>query len=493
MTQLVESKAENVKLRACLPVGLCAKCRPFVGHSPEEDHMIRAFPFRATVLFGAVALLVSCGPGAAGVGNKNPGTGNPPPTTGNTDGGGGNPPGQCFDADHDGYTTCAGDCDDNDPNIYPGATEVLNGKDDDCDGKIDNHIPGRDWDGDGAVYPTDPGYKTNPSLIKPGEDCNDDNPLIGPNAINISGDPTVYDCGMGPAAGSCDSALTNGQSSAATDMAKAIGLCDSRFLQSATVTGVGAGRSIRAKFGTGGFVPKEGAKFIHISSGQSKDNVDDPNYNPKDYGSSNVLDSSGATASNPDWTPPPCGPSFGGSSAAPAHDETALTLTLKVPQNANNFSFNFAFFSAEDAEYVCSQYDDRFIADLQSQKFHGNISFDSKNNPVTVNNAFLTLCHSGEMKADGTTQTCATNVSLSSPGLLAGTGYDRADSSYGDPQAITGGSTGWLTTTSPVTPGETITLTFYVFDEGDQVLDSSVLIDNFQWGTEAVGGPVTLQ
>jgi hypothetical protein len=32
-----------------------------------------------------------------------------------------------------------------------------------------------------------------------------------------------------------------------------------------------------------------------------------------------------------------------------------------------------------------------------------------------------------------------------------------------------------------VQPGETFTLEFFIWDTGDGVLDSSVLLDNFQW------------
>ena len=49
------------------------------------------------------------------------------------------------------------------------------------------------------------------------------------------------------------------------------------------------------------------------------------------------------------------------------------------------------------------------------------------------------------------------------------------------------GATGWLTSQAPVSPGEEFTLEFMIWDAGDGILDSSVLLDNFTW----VEGEVT--
>jgi hypothetical protein len=42
------------------------------------------------------------------------------------------------ECDGDGFTVAEGDCNDNDPGIFPGATETCDGVDDDCDGTIDD-------------------------------------------------------------------------------------------------------------------------------------------------------------------------------------------------------------------------------------------------------------------------------------------------------------------------------------------------------------------
>jgi hypothetical protein len=42
-----------------------------------------------------------------------------------------------FDLDGDGFTTCAGDCRDDDKDIHPGAPEICDNKDNDCNGTVD--------------------------------------------------------------------------------------------------------------------------------------------------------------------------------------------------------------------------------------------------------------------------------------------------------------------------------------------------------------------
>ena len=89
-----------------------------------------------------------------------------------------------------GTAAVDGDCNDDDPSVNPGATEVCNEIDDDCDSEIDEGTTAdtwyRDTDGDG--------YGTSLSMVSCGQpsgfvaetgDCDDDDDTINPGASEI--------------------------------------------------------------------------------------------------------------------------------------------------------------------------------------------------------------------------------------------------------------------------------------------------------------------
>ncbi|MCP4872413.1 MAG: hypothetical protein GY898_27250 [Proteobacteria bacterium] len=90
------------------------------------------------------------------------------------------------DNDGDGVTTCGGDCDDDDSSIFPGGTEVCNALDDDCDGEIDEDF---DADADDYVDGLDPGCQASYVDL----DCNDGDALTFPGADEVC-DTFDQDC-----------------------------------------------------------------------------------------------------------------------------------------------------------------------------------------------------------------------------------------------------------------------------------------------------------
>ena len=92
------------------------------------------------------------------------------------------------DGDGDGVAAC-NDCDDADPSSYPGNPEVCDGRDNDCDGAIDDGASGaptwyadRDGDGYGEDRVSYVGCTPPPGYSAAGGDCDDGDAAINPGA-----------------------------------------------------------------------------------------------------------------------------------------------------------------------------------------------------------------------------------------------------------------------------------------------------------------------
>lgn len=357
---------------------------------------------------------------------------------------------EMYDLDQDGVTVCQGDCADNHANTFPGARELVDGLDNDCDGIADNHTEQYDDDGDG--WTEDQG------------DCDDDEKFVNPGAVEVqfkmdgTAEGVDNNCNgaidepMDP----CDTGLDQND---AVSYARAIELCQHVLSASFEAPTDERAREIRTRYGTT-YAPRAGQNFIVLASGIVADMMD-PDYVAPQSGT-NLGDD------NVHAHPWPTAPTGCGMPDPPqVNDYAEVRFEMLVPTNAQSFSFDFNFMSTEYPEWVCTTFDDTFIAYLESEMFTGNISFDAMGNPVSINVAFFNVCTPPPASCTGSAE-------------LAGTGYQQD-----------GGGTGWLTTTAPVKPGEKVTLRFIIFDEGDHILDSAVIIDNFRWHLEAIDKPVT--
>ena len=387
------------------------------------------------------------------------------------------------DMDGDGFTAESGDCDDYDPHTHPHANEdggngtgLPDGKDNDCDGIVDNHLPTVDDDLDG--------FTENEG------DCDDSDENANPGAYDVPGNGLDEDCNGVPddTVTSCDATLALDDADP-FNAAKAIGLChrasvdgpewgviSARWIYADGTTPTDSdfalGHGILTGFGDAVEV-REGTKMLAISSGTARQPTDAGYQSVGGFDKGYITGTPGGfVPSSPNCPSPP--------TTGEPHDSIALELVIRVPTNANSASFDFNFFTYEYPNWICSEYNDYFVAMLTpipAGQSDANVSFDTAGNPISVNNALLQVCAPGTH--GGITFGCPQGTAE-----LNGTGFEGH------------AATGWLQTIIDVAPDainadRTITLLFGVWDSGDGVLDSSVVIDNWQWSADPATGSVT--
>jgi hypothetical protein len=153
-------------------------------------------------------------------------------------------------------------------------------------------------------------------------------------------------------------------------------------------------------------------------------------------------------------------------------DVSILEIDLSVPSTANCLTFDFQFLSEEFPGYVNSQYNDAFIAELDSSTWTtsgstisapNNFAFDSSHNVVSVNSTGI----GGMSAANGT------GTAFNGGTTYAANGFARPGPA--------GGATVLLQASHQVTPGAH-SLYLSIFDQGDRFLDSAVFLDNLVVG-----------
>jgi hypothetical protein len=431
---------------------------------------------------------------------------------------------RCLCAPSDTHTTeFGGDCDDSNSTISPWAIESCNDADDNCNNLVDD---GCDDDKDGWCDSALPLVGSPAVCPNGGGDCYDFSAAINPGAQEIlnnhlddncdgikegdkettgPNDVVSYDCTGMPCVGQSNDSILCGLELCfpGTDIVQSVVVSSPTMSPTASawdvVTHFGSKTNDLAAIGGNSYVllatgPATGLNHSDDLGGVA---IEDP------------YDKTNLAGGNPDFEcadmyseePPGFKPGDPGVPGDPMDDmmmgdnctynNMEITLTLKAPEGATGFTFDYIFFSEEYEEYIGTQFNDKFYTFLKAPQTTGNEKtiinytactdalsyFDFEKNGqkwcyIAINTAFSEACHEVKTDITGTGFECTTPCYGASPN-------DIDNPCEGDDQH--GSSTGWLVTSWPIEAGETFELTFHIHDTGDGVFDSEVILDNFRW------------
>lgn len=351
-----------------------------------------------------------------------------------------------------------GDCNDSDANISPGAIEICDNIDNDCDGEVDD---GCDADGDG--YCTDKlAMIGTPSVCPHAElDCNDSSNQAFPGNLELPGDALDNDCdGTIDEVTQCPGVCT-GQTTEAFLCAMEIcsGAYSGGTFSSPTGDSYSSAWTAVSHFGNASndLAPLGGNSYALLASGPAS-------------GTSHTTDLSGGGSMTDNVS----------GSGDEMFDAIEFVVTLTAPSIAQGFSIDYVFMSEEYEEFIGTSFNDKFFMLLKAPQTTGNswkiINYTDCRSPSTYYD-FI----------DPSTQEkqcyLAINTALSEPCTnpttdISGTGFE-----CGSADSYHGSSTGWLYTSWPIKAGETFQLKFHIHDTADGIYDSLVILDNFHWLT----------
>jgi len=349
-----------------------------------------------------------------------------------------------------------GDCNDFDPTISPGAGEICDDIDNDCDGVVDE---GCDEDGDGwcNIYIPVVGFP-NTCPFGPG-DCYDGSAEINPSMLEDPGDGVDNNCdGQVDEGMSCPGVCTGKTIDAylcALEMCLGPSLI-SADIYSPTGDDTSSAWAAVSHFGSAGndLAPFGGNSYALLASGPAE-------------GTSHSTDlCCGGSTSDP----------FA-KDGFETYDNIEFKVVLQAPSKAVGFALDYIFLSEEYEEWIGSSFNDKFYIILKAPQ-------TTNNQKVVVN--YTDCSDPGQyydfVDPDGKKRCyIAINTAFSEPCSNVQTDISGTGFSCGPGTEQYGSSTGWLTTSWPIKGNEVFELYFHIHDSSDGIYDSEVILDNFHF------------